>query len=180
MFYILPSSFLSRLLNVRRSFFSWSFRYLENSLKSRLPSLFWSPEDTIFCKREVSKRGCYPHISEALESRHDHALWEFHANVKRPSPATPPCTSSQEDPHGHRKLYLCGALAEYAHRFEACSQFRNVHLSIFVGVEPLKQVLVRPLTVGIPTPGSREEEPPYVLIHCSANREAASAVRVRS
>lgn len=45
----LPSLFLSKLLNVSRSFFSCSFRYFVNSLKSRLPSLFLSPDDTIFC-----------------------------------------------------------------------------------------------------------------------------------
>lgn len=50
--HFLPSLFLSRPLNVSRNFFSCSFRYLVNSLKSRLPSLLWSPDNRIFCKDE--------------------------------------------------------------------------------------------------------------------------------
>lgn len=50
-----PSLFLSRLLKVSQSFISCSFRYLVNSLKSKQPSLFWSPDDTISCRMETSK-----------------------------------------------------------------------------------------------------------------------------
>lgn len=43
--------FLSKLLKVSRNFFSCSFRYLVNSLKSIPSSLFWSAEDTIFWRK---------------------------------------------------------------------------------------------------------------------------------
>ncbi|TNN67826.1 hypothetical protein EYF80_021980 [Liparis tanakae] len=53
----------------------------------------------------------------------------------------------------HWGFYLCGTLAENAHCLEARAQFRDVHLPIVVGIKLLKQVLVRPLAVGIPAPG---------------------------
>lgn len=46
----LPSLFLSKLLKVSFSFFSCSFRYLLNSLKSSPSFLSWSPDEIIFCR----------------------------------------------------------------------------------------------------------------------------------
>lgn len=232
----LPSSFLSRLLNVSRSFFSWSFRYFVNSPKSRLPSLFLSPDDTIFCRdmsevvitifqMQCSKYSCwswccsllwgelhdvslnlfetpqapchplrvcvfFPIITLSLQ-RAFHVIlgylgnyfrvcllptWEWVQNTDlyrsvvqsraglvsdtnsirtwQQNSLCETCMPAETNLHGTTiDFYLGSPLAEYTHCFEARSQFSDIHLSIFVGVQLLKQVLVWPLTIGIPTPG---------------------------
>lgn len=91
--------------------------------------------------------------SHAHNQRHSRTPHEFHANSAGLSQKLPVrCIG----PPWTLRLYLCSTLAEYSHCFQARSQLSNVHLPIFVSIEPLEQVLIGPLTVGIPTPGIRE------------------------
>lgn len=93
---LLPSLFRSRLLNVSRSFFSCSFRYWLNSLKSRLPSLFWSPDDTIFCREDSQAVHLRHARTQTHAHAHAHALLLMHsllkeqAKLQRPPPIPPP------------------------------------------------------------------------------------------
>lgn len=77
----LPSLFLSKLLNVKRSFFSCSFRYLLNSLKSSPPSLFSSPDDTIFCTNTKERISLFASLLEVEPLKQNFVHWQGYSHT---------------------------------------------------------------------------------------------------